>query len=593
MTDASTTAAEPLAPAAPPERPPPNRRARFRRWLVDRDKRELALWIGLIVVAIIVRVIDLGGRAFHHDESQDAYFSYQMFKDFSGYEYNPLLHGPLRFYLTALNFKLFGASDFTARLAPAYMGVLAVSLPYLLRHQLGRIAAFAAGVMLAVGPSYLYFSRFAREDIYLAAIMLALIVAAFRFLERPRALTLSLVTGLASLSFSVKESGGVMVAMILIFVAGAIIVQGVVATRRGRAFSDGEVLRAVKAVGWTGWVYAAATALVVYGLMFTQFFSNAECMTPFYKDHPAHKTSCLNALFYGTDYWVEQQHVGRGDDPAWLYPTILLSNEWPVVLLAFTGLIATLRRPTTLRVFLVYFFVVVLGFHAYGSERFAWLILHPLLPLILLAGVGLQFLWELRSKVARTVALVGVALGALYMVYASYDANARKGTDPRSMLVSTQSSSQAKQVAEQVIALDRAFRKDHDGTKLTISVDSSEGATFPYAWYFRDLSAGYPEMQSQTAPPTSQILILTEAAQAQMLPNLAAYEGRRFDFRVWWIKKPYSTSVADWKDWFLDKKPWSITGGMKEWFYVRRDAGDLPGKGIKSDIPVPPAAPTG
>ena len=45
-------------------------------------------------------LIDLGDRPFHHDESQDAYFSW-VFWTKGDYAYNPLLHGPLRFYLTA------------------------------------------------------------------------------------------------------------------------------------------------------------------------------------------------------------------------------------------------------------------------------------------------------------------------------------------------------------------------------------------------------------------------------------------------------------------------------------------------------------
>ena len=131
-----------------------------------------------------MRFIALGDRAFHHDESQDAYFSY-LFRQSGDYEYNPLLHGPLRFYLTALMYVLFGDSNFTARLAPALMGASMVPMCWLLRPLLGRIAAFAAAVLLAFGPSYLYFSRFAREDIYFAAITLALLIAIWRFLENP------------------------------------------------------------------------------------------------------------------------------------------------------------------------------------------------------------------------------------------------------------------------------------------------------------------------------------------------------------------------------------------------------------------------
>ena len=48
-----------------------------------------------------MRLIALGDRPFHHDESQDAYFSW-VFWTQGGYRYQPILHGPLRFYLTAL-----------------------------------------------------------------------------------------------------------------------------------------------------------------------------------------------------------------------------------------------------------------------------------------------------------------------------------------------------------------------------------------------------------------------------------------------------------------------------------------------------------
>ena len=79
-----------------------------------------------------LRLLDLGDRPFHHDESQDAYFSWTFLEN-GDYEYNPLLHGPLRFYLTAAIFKRVRRHDFTARLAPALMGTLMVPLPYLLR----------------------------------------------------------------------------------------------------------------------------------------------------------------------------------------------------------------------------------------------------------------------------------------------------------------------------------------------------------------------------------------------------------------------------------------------------------------------------
>ena len=94
-----------------------------------RPRGELIAWGVLVALALALRFYDLGARPFHHDESQDAYFSW-VFQTDGDYKYDPLLHGPLRFYLTAAMYTLFGDSDFTARLAPALMGTSMVALPY-------------------------------------------------------------------------------------------------------------------------------------------------------------------------------------------------------------------------------------------------------------------------------------------------------------------------------------------------------------------------------------------------------------------------------------------------------------------------------
>src|ERR687894_1564773 len=203
------------------------------------ERAELAAYAGLFVVGLVLRLIDLGSRPFHHDESQDAFFSW-VFAERGDYEYDPLLHGPLRFYLTAAMYVLFGDSDFTARLAPALMGTLMVPLPYLLREQLGRVAAFAAAAALAFGPSYLYYSRFAREDIYIACITLALLAVSFRFLERPRRHQPALIGALLALSFATKES-----TFITVFVAGTFFMAALAVQARRHGVRGAPIVRAV------------------------------------------------------------------------------------------------------------------------------------------------------------------------------------------------------------------------------------------------------------------------------------------------------------------------------------------------------------
>ena len=107
---------------------------------------------------------------------------------------------------------------------------------------------------------------------------------------------------------------------------------------------------------------------------------------------------------------------------------------------------------------------------------------------------------------------------------------------------------------------------------MTIAIDEAEGATFPWAWYFRDLPAGYVDMTQPTYVPEAQVLILTEGSRLRLGDQLAGYEGRRFRFRVWWVKDyGEAFSPANWASWVTTREPWNPTGGMPEWIYVRRD----------------------
>src|SRR5262245_12928582 len=143
---------------------PPRKRNRVAGWFAAQDTRELLLWAALIVATVLVRFIALGDRPFHHDESQDAYFSY-LFRQSGDYEYNPLLHGPLRFYETALMYVLFGDSDFTARPAPALMGTARIPLCFGFRRLIGRGAALATAALVASDPTYLYSARLPRAHL--------------------------------------------------------------------------------------------------------------------------------------------------------------------------------------------------------------------------------------------------------------------------------------------------------------------------------------------------------------------------------------------------------------------------------------------
>ncbi len=185
---------------------PPRRRKLFRPPPPTRE--QLLLWIpfwGVILLGAILRFWALGDKPLHHDESLHAYYSLQLLQNmahwgwcvnpppqgYSCYTYTPLLHGPFQFHFIALVYKisqLLGAPDngvntTSVRILAATLGSAIVALPYFLRDYLGKVGAWLACLLLAVSPSMVYFSRFAREDIYMAFFTLVMVVGVARYIR--------------------------------------------------------------------------------------------------------------------------------------------------------------------------------------------------------------------------------------------------------------------------------------------------------------------------------------------------------------------------------------------------------------------------
>ena len=154
-----------------------------RRRISGRLAAALLLFAALAVAS---RFWALGDRPLHHDESIHAYQSWTLSRG-GDWRYDPAYHGPFLYYLNALVYKLFGATDATARLAPAFFGLILIAFAFPLARWIGRKAAAAYAIFVLLTAHYLYFSRFIREDLYSLVFTLGTIVAFQRFLETDRA----------------------------------------------------------------------------------------------------------------------------------------------------------------------------------------------------------------------------------------------------------------------------------------------------------------------------------------------------------------------------------------------------------------------
>ena len=154
---------------------------KFKRYVV-KHPWYVALYVVLVVVAAVMRFWELGVRAFHHDESLHAFYSWSLYAG-EGYVHNPMMHGPFQMEATAGLFFLFGDSDYSARLLYAIAGTALVLMPLLFRSRLGNWGALFASMLLAFSPAMLYYSRFARNDILMAVWALGIVIAMWRYLD--------------------------------------------------------------------------------------------------------------------------------------------------------------------------------------------------------------------------------------------------------------------------------------------------------------------------------------------------------------------------------------------------------------------------
>lgn len=182
-------------------------------WLRNRSVEQWG-YAAVFLLGAFLRFWQLGAKPLHHDESLHAYFSLMFLENPSSYVYDPLLHGPFQFHIIPIFYILGkilglpgnGANDFTVRILPALMGTGMLLIPWLLREPLGKWGAFAMAVLLAVSPSFVYYSRFVRDDIYVACFTLLTAAAVIQYTQTRQTRWLLISIASIVLSYTAMEN---------------------------------------------------------------------------------------------------------------------------------------------------------------------------------------------------------------------------------------------------------------------------------------------------------------------------------------------------------------------------------------------------
>lgn len=350
---------------------------------------ERALYGVLFFMGLAVRLVGLGRAPLLADELSTAMAALRALQGalpgVTGY-------APLLFNVQWLLFGL-GSSVFTVRLLPALAGSLFVGLPWLLRGPLGRVGALATAAFLAFSPGWVYAGRTADGALLSVALGAAALAVAWLYgrtgLPRDaRAFALLLAAALTA---------GAAVYTLLTAAALLVAFWWRRATDAHREFFSASV-RAGKRLN--------VPALFIVALL---AIASALWVNP----------GGIGATVHLAGSWVAGLWPGQTDLPWYHLLWVLASYEPLMLLLAGIGVYYGLRSGRGLdgglMLWLVY--ALLLGV-VLGHRQPRWLV-GTLLPLTLLAGRGVQGLYDTRGTLTRrdlVVALVGlVVLGYIYL----------------------------------------------------------------------------------------------------------------------------------------------------------------------------------
>lgn len=154
-----------------------------RRFDVSRISIDALAWAALLVIAFLVRIVELTKWPLSAGEARIASDALALLQG-DAFSSDPSTH-PLPVALVALGIFLFGATDAIVRLIPAGLGIGTILLLIPARAWLGRSPALGAAFMMALSPTMVFASRTAGAGSLMVAGILLLLVVLVRSAARP------------------------------------------------------------------------------------------------------------------------------------------------------------------------------------------------------------------------------------------------------------------------------------------------------------------------------------------------------------------------------------------------------------------------
>lgn len=468
-------------------------------------KAFVGLFLAVIVLALLFRFLALDLRPMHHDEANQA-VKFGALLEEGEYRYDPEdHHGPSLYYISLPFAWLLSGTTLAAlnetvlRLVPAFFGIGMLILFLLIQPSLDRAALIFAGILLAISPVMVFFSRFYIQETLLVFFTLGFMFFVWRYSQKSST-GWALAAGVfAGLMFATKET------CIIAFVA---VLGAVVLTQRFvPAFKHGLVF--------------LGSALLITFVLFSSFFRNFAGPLDSILSFGTYFQRAGDAGWHAHPwhYYLKMLVFSKfGSGPVW--------SEGLIVFLALVGCVAAFSRirregPGTGLVRFLFFYTLI-SFFIYSMIQYKtpWNILPFYIGMILLAGYGsLIFIRLFKGRGGQVLVALGILVLLVQLGIQSYRANFRFYADSRNPYVYAHTSTDFMRLVERIHDLKPLHPH---GQAMLIKVITGPYETWPLPWYLRQFSqVGYwGEVDDAKDFMNASVIVSSEEKLAALQPYL-------------------------------------------------------------------------
>jgi uncharacterized protein (TIGR03663 family) len=478
-------------------------------------KWPIKFWLcfsAILIIAIVLRLWQLDVRPMHGDEAVHAARFGPLLEE-NYYHYDPQeFHGPTLNYFTLVAARLYDKHSYarltesTLRITPALFGLLLAAMPLLLTDGLGRPIALVAAALTAISPAFCFYSRYYIPEMLLVCFTFGMIACGYRYVRSGSWVWALLAGVFAGLCWATKET------CIIAFGATLTALAVILAKHRQRR-------RILKVVKCNHLLLAGASALIVWALFYSSFFTNPAGLLDSFRSYAVYFSRA------GSD----QSHIR----PLYYYLKLLTYNKteagppWTeafIVFLAVAGFITVLSKrgvsglDFNLLNFLALYTVIMTVVYSAIPYKTPWCLLSFYHGMILLAAAAIvAILKSLKRMLSRLIiaaffatAATDLLLQALVACFISY-------ADPANPYVYAHPTKDVLKVASRVEQL----RGMHPaGYKMPIWVVCTDGDYWPLPWYLRSFeSVGWCSDANEIRLP-ADIVIASAAIEDAVVSRL-------------------------------------------------------------------------